>query len=170
MERFVVIRCLDCRTGSAVHGFTRWGKTMRKLLIVFIILALAATAKTAKTQVPYRSYMPPAGSPLPSQLEYFRPQSGVLDPYNQFIVPREQLANRLGAITQQQASDYNAIERQLPKSDQIRKSQSAATGSSASFINYSHCYSGRGAGASRPARQVARPPVSMPNMNFGFGT
>src|SRR5205823_15002842 len=97
-----------------------------KLLAIF---AVGVVAHFAQAQMPYRTYSPPAGPTLPYQLDYFRPQSGVLDQYNQFVAPKEQLATQLGSLVQQQNNDYQAVEKQLRVSDQVRVSGAAATGS-----------------------------------------
>src|SRR5690242_6516710 len=107
---------------------------------VLAIFAIAALAHLAQAQSPFRAYSPPAGPTLPYQLDYFRPQSGVLDQYNQFVAPKEQLATQMGSIVQQQNRDYQSVEKQLRESDRIRESQAAPTGTAAGFMNLSHYY------------------------------
>jgi hypothetical protein len=138
------------------------------------LLAVLALWGTATAQVPYRGYTPPGGATLPYQLEYFRPQSGVLDQYNQFVAPRENLANQLRGMAQQQNADFRAVEQQLRESDRIRESQAAATGVAGGFMNYSHYYGGLrgGAGgnrASRPPRTISLPSASLPSIGGGIG-
>ena len=77
---------------------------------------------------------------MPIQLEYFRPQQGLLDNYNQFVAPRQALANQLRTMDQRQANDFRAVEKKIRQVDSIRESQAAATGTSAGFMNYSHYY------------------------------
>jgi hypothetical protein len=137
-------------------------------LLAFLTLSVPAAA-----QVPYRGYTPPGGATLPYQLEFFRPRSGVLDQYNQFVAPRENLANQLRGMAQQQNDEFRAVEQQLRESDRIRESQAAATGVAAGFMNYSHYYGGlRGAGGNRPARQtrpLTLPAGPSPGLGGGLG-
>ncbi len=134
------------------------------------IFAVAIVAHFAQAQMPYRAYSPPAGPTLPYQLDYFRPQSGVLDQYNQFVGPKEQLATQIGSIVQQQNRDYQSVEKQLRESDRIRESQAAATGTSAGFMNFSHYYGRAGmTGGARPARQARQNAPSMPSAGMGMG-
>jgi hypothetical protein len=147
---------------------------VRPTCVCWTLLGLGAFSGTAAAQIPYRSYAPPAGPTLPIQLDYFRPQSGVLDQYNQFVAPKENLANQLGTITQRQNTDFHAVDTALRESDRIRESRAAATGTSAGFMNYSHYFGGRGSPAS-PPRQTQRPTFrptplpGMPGINTGIG-
>jgi hypothetical protein len=137
------------------------------------IAALAAIAAIAQAQMPYRAYSPPGGPTLPYQLDYFRPQSGVLDQYNQFVAPKEQLATQIGSIVQQQGRDYQAVEKQIRESDRIRESQAAATGTAGGFMNYSHYYGKTGAaGTARAGRQSRQYTPSTPftGIATGFGS
>jgi len=143
---------------------------MRAITFAFTMLAVAAVAEKASAQVPNRTYTPPSGPTLPYQLEYFRPQSGVLDQYNQFVAPREALARQLGGIVGQQHYDFNAIQRQVRESDQIRESKAAATGTSAGFMNFSHYFGQRGGAVRGAPRQNRQLPSAMPNLGLGFGT
>lgn len=122
----------------------------------------------AHAQIPRAAYTPPAGPTLPYQLDYFRPQLGPLDQYNQFVAPKENLSNTLGNITQRQSYDYQALERRVAEGDQIRESRAAATGTAAGFMNYSHYYGkgvARSSAGARPAQQRTRlPSMSMPGI------
>jgi hypothetical protein len=132
---------------------------------------LACLASMAHAQLPYRSYSPPGGATLPPQLEYFRPQSGVLDQYNQFVAPRENLANQLRAITGRQNTDFQAVQNQIRQSDLIRESDAAATGTAAGFQNYSHYFGGRGGGGA-PGRGITptrRYTTALPGVGTGAG-
>jgi len=145
-------------------------RSSTRLLAIFAIVALA---HLAQAQMPYRAYSPPAGPTLPYQLDYFRPQSGVLDQYNQFVAPKEQLATQIGSMVQQQNRDYQSVEKQLRESDRIRESQAAATGTSAGFMNFSHYFGKTGAtGGARPPRQSRQssPSTSAGSMGMGFGS
>src|SRR5688572_3167181 len=107
---------------------------MRTLIAALTIAGGVGFTTGAQAQIPYRGYTSPAGPALPVQLEYFRPQSGVLDQYNQFVAPREQLAGQLRGIVQQQNADFQAVERQVRETDQIRASRAAATGTAGGFM------------------------------------
>ena len=114
-------------------------------LLVAVALLSAALPKPASAQ-----YTPPGGPTLPIELDYFRPRQGVLDNYNQFIAPKHQLANQLRAMDQRQAADFKTLDRQIRDGDTLRRSEAAATGVAAGFMNYSHYY-GMRAPAARPA-------------------
>src|SRR5262245_40312266 len=113
---------------------------VRSLIGIVVVLGVAAMVSPAAGQLPYRSYTPPGGTVLPPQLEYFRPQSGLLDQYNQFVAPRENLNNQLKSIVGQQNTDFQAVQNKFKESDMIRESEAAATGSAAGFMNYSHYF------------------------------
>jgi hypothetical protein len=118
---------------------------MKRLAFMIVAaIALAGFAKTASAQ-----YRPPGGSPLPIELDYLRPQQGVLDNYNQFVAPKYQLANQLKTLDQNQRNSFRELENQIQKSDRVRGSRAAATGTSAGFMNYSHYYSSGGGGGGR---------------------
>ncbi len=137
------------------------------------IVSIVAIAAIAQAQMPFRSYSPPSGPTIPYQLDYFRPQSGVLDQYNQFVAPKQQLATQIGSIVQQQGRDYQSVQQQLRESDRIRESEAAATGSAGGFMNYSHYYGKTGAaGASRAGRQSRQYAPSTPftGVATGFGS
>jgi hypothetical protein len=110
-------------------------------LIAAIIVAASSLASTARAQ-----YVPPGGPTLPIELDYFRPQQGVLDNYNQFVAPKQRLASQLQTMEQQQTSNFRALDQKIRQSDTIRRSGAAVTGTSAGFMNYSHYY-GMGGGA-----------------------
>jgi hypothetical protein len=109
-------------------------------------IAVAASSAAARAQAPYPRYAPPSGPVLPYYLDYFRPQSGVLDQYNQFVAPKARLQNQLQNIVQQQRIGFQAVEAQIQASAQIRPATAAPTGTAAGFMNYSHYY-GSGIGA-----------------------
>jgi hypothetical protein len=104
-------------------------------IIAMIVLASASVASTANAQ-----YVPPGGPTLPIELDYFRPQQGVLDNYNQFVAPKQSLANQLRAMDQRQTTAFKALDRQKREVDSIRQSGAAPTGTAAGFMNYSHYY------------------------------
>lgn len=110
-------------------------------LCVSAIAAWLALAENAAAQVP--RYVPPRGSVLPSQLEYFRQDVGALDPYNSFVSPRRQLKSQLEGMAAREATDYRSNQAAISS---VRQSTAAPTGVSAGFMNYSHYYSQGAAG------------------------
>jgi hypothetical protein len=116
----------------------------RFLLAAAIVCSASAWATSAEAQ-----YVPPGGPTLPAELQYFRPQQGVLDNYNQFVAPRYELANQLRTLDQQQRTSFRTLEQKIQNSDQIREVRAAATGTSAGFMNYSHYYGMRSGGGRR---------------------
>ena len=127
---------------------------MRRLAVwMFVLVVGMAAAEVASAQGPgrYRSYggrySSPYGPTLSPYLDYFRRDTGVLDPYNAFIRPRRQLQNQLGEIVQQGQAENVRLRQQIQG---IREAQGAPTGTGATFMNYSHYYrSGPAAGGSR---------------------
>jgi hypothetical protein len=144
---------------------------MRRVFLVLIaVVGPLASTQLAYGQIPYRSYTPPAGSPLPNQLEYFRPQSGVLDQYNQFVAPKENLSNQLRAIAGQQNRDYQALQTRVDQSSVVRAPQAAATGTAAGFMNYSHYFGSRGGGTSAMSSRSISPSQRYTTTLPGVGT
>jgi hypothetical protein len=146
---------------------------MQKFWIWLVVaFGLAGLAKPAAGQLPYRNYTPPGGAVLPPQLEYFRPQSGLLDQYNQFVAPRENLANQLRSMAGQQNADFQAVQNKIKESDLIRESEAAATGTAAGFMNYSHYYGNKGTGQLGSQRQITpqrRYTTTQPGVGTGMG-
>jgi len=118
-------------------------------LLVFGALGLVSDHKVF-AQVP--QYSPPAGSPLPSQLNYFRFDglTGLLDNYNGIVQPQQNLNYTLQTMNARQQSDSRVLQREIT---QLRDSEAAPTGVGAGFMNYSHYYPmrGGGGGARRPS-------------------
>lgn len=108
---------------------------VRIVLIAGTVLTLCNVASLAQAQ-----YVPPGGPTLPVELEYFRPRQGVLDNYNQFVAPRQALANQLRSMDQRQSTEFRAVESKIRQVKSIRESDAAPTGTSAGFMNYSHYF------------------------------
>jgi hypothetical protein len=140
----------------------------RLLTVAATTLFLLVVTTNARGQIPTQGYAPPAGATLPYQLEYFRPQQGLLDQYNQFVAPRANLQNQLANINQRQNTDFRAVENQIKESDRIRESRAAATGTSAGFMNYSHYFGGRSTPGAAAAR-TARRPLPQTGGTYGGG-
>ena len=118
------------------------------LLLLAVAGMLLAVSPRAFAQVP--QWTPPAGSPLPSQLNYFRFDglTGLLDNYNGIVQPQQNLNYTLQTMNVRQQADYRSTQRDIA---QIRNSEAAPTGVGAGFMNYSHYYRlGTGGGVRRP--------------------
>lgn len=111
-----------------------------------VVVAVVGLVAAESCQAQFRRYTPPSRPTMPSQLNYFRQDTGALDSYNAFIVPQRRLEQQLGNMVQQERNDRRQIQRQLDEITQIRNSTAAPTGTSATFMNYSHYYQ-----RSRPA-------------------
>ena len=124
----------------------------RRLLVASALLVVVGVADVCLAQGGrYRGYggryASPYGPTLSPYLDYFRRDTGVLDPYNTFIRPRRQLQNQLDDIVQQERAETTRLQQQIQG---IRESGAAPTGTSATFLNYSHYYkAGPTAGAAR---------------------
>jgi hypothetical protein len=115
---------------------------IKSLLLAGLALGLAGLVNEASAQI---RYTPPAGPVLPSQLNYFRRDFGLTDPYNGIVAPRRQLDYQLQQMVQQQRADFMSAERQINELSQVRQSTAAPTGTGATFMNYMHYYPQRGA-------------------------
>lgn len=108
--------------------------------VLFLLAACAADVCLAQGGV-YRSYggryRSPYGPTLSPYLDYFRRDTGVLDPYNAFIRPRRQLDNQLGQMVQEERAANTQLQQQIQG---IRAETAAPTGTGATFMNYSHYY------------------------------
>jgi hypothetical protein len=142
---------------------------MPRIVAVVCGLGLAVAAGSVRAQL--RTYVPPGGSTLPAQLEYLRPQSGVLDQYNQFVAPRENLNNSLRALANQQNADFQSVQDRIKQSDLIRESEAAPTGTAGGFMNYSHYYgkSGTAGGGRRTVANPRRYTSASPGVGTGMG-
>ncbi len=113
----------------------------RRLILAILAAGISILASLAEihAQGPAR-YYPPAGPTLPSQLNYFRRDVGILDQYNAFVQPRQQLDYQFQQLAAQQQANYRSTQRQFEQMQQIRNSEAAPTGVGASFMNYMHYY------------------------------
>ena len=139
----------------------------RSLIVIAGVLGLASLTETASGQI--RPYTPPGGATIPGQLDYFRPQTVLLDQYNQFVAPRENLNNQLRGMGAQQNAEFQAVQNRINQSDMVRDSEAAATGTSAGFMNYSHYFGNKGGGGGMAGRRVAPVRRYTPSMG-GVGT
>jgi hypothetical protein len=103
------------------------------------VIAVSLVPTTATAQVPMRYYSP-SGPTLPSQLNYFRRDVGLLDQFNTFVAPRQRLDFQFQQALEQQAADYRSTQRQLEQIKEIRPSEAAPTGVGATYMNYMHYY------------------------------
>ena len=113
----------------------------RPLLGAALFLVAMCVADVSFGQGGYRSYggryRSPYGPTITPYLDYFRRDTGVLDPYNTFIRPRRQLENQIGQIVQQERAENTRLQQQIQR---VREEQVAPTGAGATFMNYSHYY------------------------------
>jgi hypothetical protein len=118
--------------------------------IILILLAAGATDTCFAQGGVYRSYggryRSPYGPTLSPYLDYFRRDTGALDPYNAFIRPRRQLENELGQMVQQERAENTRLQQQIQG---IRAESAAPTGTGATFLNYSHYYRAQPSAAPR---------------------
>jgi len=119
----------------------------RVILALILGWALVGTTKRLDAQI---RYQPKAGPTLPSQLNYFRRDVGLLDQYNTFIQPQRQLEAQLQQMTQQQQADYRSAQRQIEQIKEIRPSGAAPTGVGGGYLNYLHYYRMPAGGGARP--------------------
>ena len=110
-------------------------------LALFVLVVCAADLCLAQGGGGYRSYggryRSPYGPTITPYLDYFRRDTGVLDPYNTFIRPRRQLENQLGQMAQEERAANIRLQQQIQG---IRQETAAPTGRGATFMNYSHFY------------------------------
>lgn len=112
----------------------------RKCLVMTLAAVLASVSTSAAfAQGPPRYYSP-SGPTLPSQLNYFRRDVGLLDQFNTFVQPRQQLDSQLNQLAAQQAADFRTTQRQLEQIKEIRPSDAAPTGIGGTYMNYLHYY------------------------------
>jgi hypothetical protein len=107
------------------------------LMVAAAFESVSASATFA--QGPPRYYSP-SGPTLPSQLNYFRRDVGLLDQFNTFVQPRQQLDSQLHLLAAQQAADFRATQRQMQQIKEIRPSDAAPTGIGGTYMNYLHYY------------------------------
>jgi hypothetical protein len=113
--------------------------------LALIILLLGCAASTAWGQFP--RYMPPGGRTLPNELNYFRRDVGVLDPYNALVDPVRRVDRQFQQLEAQQERDFQVNRRAIR---QLREARAAPTGTGAVFMNYGHYY------GPNPAMRAAR--------------
>jgi len=109
----------------------------RRFSALLAVLAVTFAASRADAQI---RYQPKAGPPLPSQLNYFRRDVGLLDQYNTFVQPQRQLEAQLRLMNEQQLADYRSAQKQIEQIKEIRPSEAAPTGVGGGYLNYLHYY------------------------------
>jgi hypothetical protein len=101
---------------------------------------LAFMPATATAQQGY--YVPPGGSPFSPYLDLYRRDTGLLNQYYNFIIPRRQLTETLN---QQRAAITNLQTQVQSNRAQLRPTPTARigpTGVGSVYMNYSHYYGG----------------------------
>lgn len=135
--------------GRRVRSFTRGPATAITLTgsVVLWLLCAAAVAQQPRTQ-PGR-YQPPSGPTLTPYLDYFNQPTGVLDRYHQYVVPRQQLSNRLqqqDRVAAQQERSLRTLQTQVGEiqaggiGPQLRAPGVRVTGIGAGFMNLQHYF------------------------------
>jgi len=113
---------------------------MRKQVVLAGLLALAGFCadSTALAQLPrYRApYRAPAGNPLPSQLNYFRSDVGLLDPYNAIVAPQQRFSDDIRSLNSRQ----RLLQAEIAAPAQLRQTEAASTGTGSVFMNRSHFF------------------------------
>ncbi|HZL90632.1 MAG TPA: hypothetical protein VFB96_19850 [Pirellulaceae bacterium] len=125
----------------------------RSLMTALALALLVGAADLCQAQGGrYRSYggryTSPYGPTLSPYLDYFRRDTGALDPYNAFIRPRRQLQNQLADMAQQERTETARLQQQIQG---VREAAAQPTGTGATFLNYSHYYR-TGPGGAPPRR------------------
>jgi hypothetical protein len=119
-------------------SFRHW---MTRLIVVATFLA-ALFALTPRPAAAQGYYVPPGGSPFSPYLDLYRRDTGLLNQYYNFVIPRRQLAQTLD----QQRTAINRLETQVQSvRGQLRPAPTAnigPTGVGSGYMNYSHYYSG----------------------------
>jgi hypothetical protein len=112
----------------------------KKTFVLAGLLTLAALSygTFAQAQLPRFSapYRPPAGNPLPSQLNFFRRDSGLLDPYNGIVAPQQRLNQDLRSLNYRQRQ----LQAEINAPAQYRDPGVAPTGTGSVFMNRSHFF------------------------------
>jgi hypothetical protein len=147
--------CKFARIGSMhrIGSVVAWEMPMtalltRRLMIPLALALLVGAADVCLAQGGrYRGYggrySSPYGPTLSPYLDYFRRDTGVLDPYNAFIRPRRQLQNQLANIVEQEQAENARLRQQIQG---VRAAEAAPTGTGGTFLNYSHYYPSAPAG------------------------
>jgi len=126
-----------------------------QLFIVTVVLFAGVIGSPTSVHAQIKRYRSPSGPTLPSQLNYFRGDVGLLDPYNSIVNPSNQLNNQVRSMEKQQEANRRAIDQ--TRQELLLPSEAAPTGTGATFGNYSHYYpsiksSGGGSARRAPSR------------------
>ena len=117
-------------------------KSLFILAPVFFLL-IFSDPNSVMAQNKGRRYSSPSRSTLPSQLNYFRNDVGLLDQYNTIVNPANRLESRLGAI-ERGSGNKKGLADLSKEVDSLRNAQQALgiapTGTAATFGNLSHYY------------------------------
>lgn len=116
-------------------------RTISALCLAAFLCLMSTTAQAQVREKYGRSYQPsrPTLSPY---LNFFRSDTGVMDNYNTFVRPRQQLQDELNQQNYRLRTlnrDINQLEQQQA-TQTIRPSTIAPTGVGSTFMNYSHYY------------------------------
>lgn len=115
--------------------------TLAIALTLALGTATTASAQWGRSRGYGGRYSSPYGPTLSPYLDYFRRDTGVLDPYNAFIRPRRELNYQLNNMAAQEQVENARLQREITQLKGVRAPSAAATGTSATYFNYSHYYS-----------------------------
>ncbi len=142
-------------------------KLKTTLLVMFTVGMFFQTVASTSAQPPTRRRYIPRRPTMSPYLDYFRRDTGLLDPYNTFQRPQVRMRQFYQQQQQQIYRQQQQLEQQKMQFQQIqgslrqfRESGASPTGHGATFMNYSHYFgqnpTGGGAAASgsptRPSR------------------
>jgi hypothetical protein len=105
-----------------------------------IFFGVAATLLAALPAFGQQRYRSPYGPTMSPYLEYLRAQPGVVPNYYQFIRPQRELRQTLNQYDRTLTQEQRQIQKLEGELQQIKESPAAATGTGATFQNYSHYY------------------------------
>mgnify|MGYP003345498518 CR=1 FL=1 len=107
-------------------------RSIRNMAVIALVLVSTGTASFAQRPQQAR-YTSPYGPTLPLQLNYFRQDNGVLDPYNAWVNPTNQLQSRLRGIENRQVYDEKATQSAF-KQLSTKPSAAKPTGTAGGFM------------------------------------
>lgn len=118
--------------------------------VVFALVLLPQLPAAAQQRI--ERYQPPSRPTLSPYLDLFRQDSGLVDPYNAFVVPRRRMeaqARQFQSEIGAQQRTINQLQGELQGALQMRPTGARPTGTGGTFMNFSHFY---------PAAAAARAP------------
>ncbi len=110
---------------------------MRKIIVTLTVICLLTIGfGSSAVHAQFPRYRSPAGSPLPSALNYFRGDFGLLDPYNAFVAPQQRLKDDLRTLNDRQ----QILQQEQTANSTLRNVGIAPTGTGSMFNYRSHYF------------------------------